>query len=97
MWRLAARYESWAVSLSANRRSRFVPILQGSGNIPPSRSRRGLRDRYFLHARLLFVVRMNSQVIVHFAGCERTDAQLLLVRAALIHLIGRQVFGLKFV
>src|ERR1700679_2057017 len=97
MWRLAAGCASWAASLSVNRRSRFVLILQGSPSIPPTGSRCGLRDGHFPHAQLLFVLRMNTQVIVHFTGCERPDAQLLLIGAALIHLIGWQVFGLKFV
>src|ERR1700691_3930167 len=97
MWRLAARCASWVVSLSANRPSRFVLILGGSRSVPPPCSQCGLRDGYFLYAQLLFVVRMYSQIIVHLAGGERPDAQLLLIRAALIHLISRQIFGLKFV
>src|SRR5271154_6453180 len=45
----------------------------------------------------LFVVGMNPQAIVHFAGFQRADAQSLSVLAALIHLVGRQIFGLNFV
>src|SRR5579863_4124937 len=40
---------------------------------------------------------MNSQAIVHFAGFQGTDTQLLLVRAALIYLVVRQIRGLYLV
>src|ERR1700723_182107 len=55
------------------------------------------RGRVVEECRQLFVVGMDAEVIVHFSGCERPDAQLLSVRAALIHLIGRQILRLNFV